>query len=284
MRQTYLLIDVSALAHRALHTVGDLVHPDNPEQYTGVLYQLHQTARRLAEDFNTQNLCFFFDSRRSLRKETYANYKGQRELDRAKENPVMKARRQGMHDQVRSLPKLLREMGVVNIYGQMGYEADDLIASAALNNLEHELIIVGRDQDLFQVLGPHVSMYDVKKRVFYTESDFRRDWNLSPCQWASVKAWAGCTSDSIEGVAKVGEKTAAKYIRGQIPSDNSKYPLFANNIDVYNRNINLVKLPYGGTDRIILSPQGERIRWSLLIDLIGATSDDWLADLNIGEM
>ena len=269
---TYLLLDVSSLAHRALHTVSDLRHPEDPDQYTGVHYQLLQTCERLAAQFRTRNLVFFFDSRESRRKDKYPGYKGRRALERQSEPAKMQERRQGMHEQLAVLPKLLKQMGVVNVFGQTGYEADDLIAKAIQSNASKEFVIIGRDQDLYQVLAPNVSMYDVTNRVKYTDSDFAAEWDLLPCQWPSVKAWAGCNSDSIIGLPTVGEKTAAKFIKGGLSSTNKKYDLFVQNIQVYNTNIELVRLPYPGTREVSLQEQETTIKWSILADYIGSTT------------
>jgi DNA polymerase-1 len=268
----YLLLDVSSLAHRALHTVSDLRHPENPDQYTGVHYQLLQTCERLAAQFATRNLAFFFDSRESLRREKYPGYKAKRELDRKKESAKLQDQRQGMYEQVNALPKLLKQMGVVNVFGQTGYEADDLIAEATRTNTDKRLIIIGRDQDLYQVLAPHVSMYDVTNKTRYCEDDFTAEWGMVPSQWASVKAWAGCTSDSIIGLPKVGEKTAAKYLKNELNTSHKVYESFAQNTHVYNTNIELVRLPYPGTRAIELKPQVPLIKWSILADHIGSTT------------
>lgn len=271
-KNIFVLLDVSSLAHRALHTVGDLHHPDDPERYTGVLYQLWKTCEPLPVQFGTFNLVFCFDSKYSKRQEIYSHYKSRSREARDKEKPDMKAMRQGMHDQMKVLPLLLRQMGAVNVYGQTGYEADDMIASAILWNPDYEFIIVSRDRDLHQLLAPNVQMYDIIKDCRYTEADFRNEWGIAPCQWASVKAWAGCTSDSITGVPKVGEKTAAKYVRGALSTEDKKYPLFVDNLAVYNTNIPLVRLPFVGTQQIKLVQQENRIDWSLLADYIGSPS------------
>jgi 5'-3' exonuclease len=268
----YLLVDTSALAHRALWSVGDLTHPDDPEQYTGVLYQIWKTASAVASYFRTNNLVFCFDSKESKRRDMYPSYKSQRLAERAKEAPQQAAKRQGMYDQMKVLPKLLHEMGAKNIYGQTGYEADDLIASAIKWNPDKDFIIVGRDKDLYQLLAANVRMYDVQNEVFYTEKDFRAEYGIDPAQWASVKAWAGCTSDSVDGLPGVGDKTAIKWITGKLPQENKKYATFVENISVYNKNIPIVRLPLEGTNPITLVEQERMIDWSILARFIGSTA------------
>jgi DNA polymerase-1 len=266
----YLLVDTSSLAHRALHTVGDLTHPDDPEQYTGVLYQLWKTCSAVSTQFRTRNLVFCFDSKESKRRESYPTYKSQRLADRAKESVDFQAKRQGMYDQMKVLPKLLHQMGAKNIYGQTGYEADDLIASTIKWNPDKDFVIIGKDKDLYQLLAANVKMYDVTKEVFYTEENFRQEWGIAPAQWASVKAWAGCTSDSVDGLPGVGEKTAIKFLTGKLPQENKKYALFVENIALYNKNIPIVRLPLEGTNPITLVEQEQMIDWSILARFIGS--------------
>jgi len=268
----YLLVDTSSLSHRALHTVGDLCHPDDPDQYTGVLYQLWKTCSAVSTQFRTRNLVFCFDSKVSKRRELYPTYKSKRQEDRAKESIDFQAKRQGMYDQMKVLPDLLRQMGVANFYGQTGCEADDIIASVIKWNPDKDFVIIGKDKDLYQLLAANVRMYDVTKESFYTEENFRSEWGIAPCQWASVKAWAGCTSDSVDGLPGVGEKTAIKWITGKLAEENKKYALFVENIALYNRNVPVVRLPLEGTNPITLVEQERMIDWSILAKFIGSTS------------
>jgi DNA polymerase-1 len=269
-RETYILIDVSYLANRAMHTVGDLCHPEKPEQRTGIHYQIWKTAEQVARRFLSNNLVFCFDSRTSKRKELCPTYKASRETKKATEKPALQAARAGMYQQVNSLPRLLRSMGVVNVYGQVGREADDIIASIVKTCPEHEYYIVARDGDLNQLLTDHVTLFDPNSKLTYNIGDFFQEWNISPEMWPSVKAWAGCTSDDVKGLPGVGEKTAVKYLTGTLNAKLSKYALFAENQAVYNTNIPLVTLPIEGTDKIRVTPQVDPIRWHILAEHIGS--------------
>lgn len=270
MNNNYLLIDVSNLAHRALHTVGDLHHPDDPEQYTGVLFQIWQTCELLASQYRTQNIAFFFDSKQSKRASTYPKYKTGRLAAREKETKVQQEQRKGMHAQILALPRLFHQMGVVNFVGQTGYEADDLIASAIQSNANNEYIIVSSDQDLYQVLADNVKIHKPTSKIAYTLSDFTKEYGVYPTQWADVKAWAGCASDSIDGLPGVGDKTACKYINGTLNKDSKIYGKFHENLELFNRNVQLVRLPYPGTQKVVLQPQVAKINWRVLVDYIGA--------------
>jgi DNA polymerase-1 len=270
-----IILDVSNLAYRALHTVGELTHPDNPNEYTGVMYQLWQTCLQLERIYNISNFAFAFDSRKSVRQDAYLPYKQKRKADReAKEaaDPKAKRERQGMHRQIDRLPLLLSRMGTGNIFGQTAYEADDMIASIVIHNPDTQLVIVSTDADLYQLLRPGVIIYNPVNHKQVTEASFREEWGIDPIQWSSVKAWTGCSSDNVEGIPGVAEKTAIKWLNGQIKPENKKYALFSDGLAIYTRNKPLVTLPYAGTQANILKDQPSRINWNLLAETIGSNN------------
>jgi DNA polymerase-1 len=270
MRKPFILIDVNNLGHRALHTVGDLTHPDDPTRFTGALFQIWKTCEQLERRFNTWNLAFCFDSKHSKRKELYPEYKGNREAKRAQESPSDAEKRQGMYQQIDQLPGLLHMMGAKNLLMQRGYEADDMMAAAIQKHPELEFVMVSSDKDLYQCLKPNVRLYNPVKGNLYTEVDFITEWDIPPVQWASAKAWAGCDSDNVPGLPGVAEKTACKWLRGQIKEENSKYKTFVDNLSVYSKNMPLVYLPLKGAEIKPLVEQTSRIQWLRLADNIGA--------------
>lgn len=271
-----IVLDVSNLAYRALHTVGSLTHPDRDTEYTGTIFQLWQTCLQLERVYNTPNFAFAFDSRKSIRQEAYPPYKQKRRTEReAKEalDPKAKRERQGMHRQIDRMPQLLTRIGALNIFGQTGYEADDMIGSIVASNPNVQLVIVSTDADLYQLLRPGVVIYNPVRHDEITEDAFRATWDISPIQWASVKAWTGCASDNVEGIPGVAEKTAIKWLNGQIKPENKKYELFSNGLDIYTRNKPLVTLPYPGTQANVLQEQPpRRLNWNLLAETIGSTN------------
>jgi DNA polymerase-1 len=275
MNSKYLLLDVANLAHRAMHTVSEMRHPDNPDMATGVLYQIGATAEKLQGIYGTWNVAFYFDSRHRKRQELYAGYKADRDAKRASDSDEMKLRRKQMYEQVNALPKLLHQMGCQNIYGQTGYEADDLIASTVINNPLEDFVVVSRDEDLLQLLSPSVQIHDLVTKQPYTVDDFWKEYEISPTQWASVKAWAGCSTDNVPGLPGVGTVTAVKYLRGKLADTSAKYKLFVENLEVYTRNIELVRLPLKGANEIKLTPQATPIKWSILAEHIGAVTFGW---------
>jgi 5'-3' exonuclease len=129
-----------------------------------------------------------------------------------------------LHDQIADLRTgYLPALGYRNIFIQKGYEADDIIASLCSSITDGEIVIVSTDTDLWQLLQWRRVTILRPDGTFYAERAFTEEWNLEPCQWAWVKAIAGCKSDGVVGVVGVGEKTAAKYLNNLLPKKSKAY-------------------------------------------------------------
>lgn len=260
-----LLIDVMNLAYRALHTTGPMRYEDRA---TGTLYGIWKMCRRLSTQFRTTDLAFCFDSKTMKRRDIYPQYKGKRAETRQAEDEEKQSARQEMHEQVAVLPQLLRESGFVNLFRISGYEADDIIASAVRNNTDREFVIVSSDQDCYQLLEEgRVTQYSMSTDLELRESDFFASYGISPSQWASVKAWSGCVSDSIEGLRLIGEKKAIQFLLGKYSNPNR----FTDELEVYNRNIQLTKLPFVGCPVIRIAEQPADIDWNVIGKFIGSS-------------
>ena len=100
-----------------------------------------------------------------------------------------------------------------------GYEADDLIATAAEQAVERgdDVVIVTGDRDAYQLVhDPHVKvLYNrrgVSDYVLYDEAGIFDRTGVTPAQYPEYAALRGDPSDNLPGVPGVGEKTAAKLI------------------------------------------------------------------------
>jgi DNA polymerase-1 len=242
MRKQYLVVDVSNLAYRALYTTGSLSH--NGEA-TGVLYGIFKTISDLDELFCATHILFCFDGGYDKRQEILPEYKRNRkkELDEEQKEIRRDLRRQLYRLRTQYLP----DAGFNNVFWQEGYEADDIIASVVRNSTE-ETVIVSSDHDLFQLLAPHVTIWNPIKKKAITEKSFTDQWGIGPMSWVDVKALAGCTTDNIPGIPGVGEKTAAKFLSGSLKKGSKKYDSIIAANDIWDRNDKLVRLPMEGTE------------------------------------
>lgn len=247
LNKKFLLLDCNYLAHRAKYVFGDLSYKGS---VTGVVYGFLKEIITLTQRFQTEDLLFCWDSKESKRKEIYLPYKAKRHSkELTKEEKLFDNE---FHRQIELLKyEYLHRIGYVNIFELEGFEADDIIAYFCKENSDKypddEIIIITADQDLYQCLRPNVSWYNPKTKKTITYKKFIKEYGITPKQWIKVKAIAGCSSDNVEGIRGVGEKTAIKFLKGELKKDSKVYNEISNNWkEIVLRNRKLVELPFEG--------------------------------------
>lgn len=232
--QSWLLLDVSFLAHRAMHSTGTLHHKGNA---TGALFGMFREIFSLRSKFGADYVCWCFDDRKEnlYRRKDFPGYKLKPNQQLSPEQKKIK------DDLIRQLKDLynihLPKAGCQNVTLHKGYEADDVIAWY-IKGLRYRqftdkttVIIVSSDQDLYQLLGKR----DTVKTVIYnpmvksviTLNTFVEQYGIFPNDWPTYKAIAGCTSDRIPGVKGVGPATALKWLTGREISETMKVKIKA---------------------------------------------------------
>lgn len=223
---------------------------------TGVVFGFLRTVVDLQNQFGTDEVAFCFDLGEPKRKQMLECYKQRRHRHGEQTDDEARARTH-MRIQVDKLRSdYLPTIGYRNIYAQEGYEADDLIANL-LEQIEDEdeAIIVSADGDLLQLLRHNVMIYNPQRHKsaygyngIITFQAFSRVHGIEPGLWAKVKALAGCHTDQVPGIPGVGEKTALKYIRGELKPKSVAYKAIysATGRQTLIRNRSLVKLPLFG--------------------------------------
>ena len=229
-----LLLDCSNIAYREAYAKAGLSYKGRP---TNVIYGFLQQTRSLMHLYPGE-IHFCWDNRESLRKQFYPLYKANRKRDDLPEE-VKDAFTQIEELRTEILPRL----GLCNQHHQQGFEADDLIA--VLCGQPGHKIIVSSDNDLFQCLGPTVSIHNIGKKALMNYKQFQAEYKVTPKQWIEVKALCGDSSDNIEGIAGVGVVTATKIVLGQQYSKKLKEKVVA--FDGLERNRKLIRLPWEGT-------------------------------------
>lgn len=247
-----ILIDANNLCYIAHYTVGDL---SIEEKRVGVIFGFMKKLLVMSRDFDTNEFAFFFDHRRSYRRVLYPQYKHKR---RENLSPQEYLDKQLVYEQVDELrSKLLPQMGFNNVFSRPGYEADDLIAEVALNVRPHENVIVSGDHDLYQLLTHSKGLYNAKAKKLYTAIDFEKEFGVGADRWAEVKSYAGCSTDNVEGIKGVGEKTAIKYLLGQLKG--KKLQAIENGKQCVPLNQRLVCLPFRGPKPLKIELQQDNL-------------------------
>ena len=88
------------------------------------------------------------------------------------------------------------------------YEADDIIGTLH-KKFPHPVIIVTRDKDLGQLVGPEDQIWDYASDEYLGPAQIMAKFGVKPNQIADYLALAGDSVDNIPGAPGIGAKTAA---------------------------------------------------------------------------
>lgn len=247
-----IIIDCNNLCFINFHAFGGKLSYD--EQQTGILWGFFNHITRLSKRFESNWFLFCWDSRKNHRKLFFPEYKAQR-LAKTEEVPVDMGEIYSQFELLRK--ELLPEFGFKNIYMQPGFEADDLMASlvknmamaGAFGGAYERPVIVSTDKDLYQLLDV-CDVYRPITHELITADSFTDFYTVRPHEWIAVKAMAGDTSDNVPGIKGVGEKTAIKYMRGELKEKAKTYAKIVSpkGQAIITRNTKLMALPWEGTE------------------------------------
>lgn len=92
-----------------------------------------------------------------------------------------------------------------------GYEADDVIATAAFASPSDHVVVASGDKDLHQLQGGAVSYYSLSDHGFISTREIMTRWHVKrPSQVAIALAIQGDTVDKIPGIRGWGKKKVEK--------------------------------------------------------------------------
>ena len=203
-----LILDGNSIANRAYYGVRPLNAPDGTP--TNAVYGFLTILQKLVTEESPDAVCVMFDEHApTFRKERYDLYKAQRK---------------GMDEELRVQMPILRqvlEAMRIPCYSLAGYEADDLIGTAAARAeaAGWESAVATGDRDSFQLITEKTKIKHVHSRQGlqisrdYTPEVFREEYGFEPLRIVDLKALMGDASDNIPGVPGVGEKTAMTLVR-----------------------------------------------------------------------
>ena len=201
-----LLVDGSSYLYRAFHAMPDLrVNPADPaSQPTGAIRGMVNMLGSLRREWPQAAFaaCVFDAPGPTFRDEIYPEYK---------------AHRSPMPDDLRSQIAPIHE--VVRLLGWPvltvpQVEADDVIGTlarvAAGRGLQ--VVISSGDKDLAQLVGPQVSIIDTMNGKRRDEAGVLAEFGVRADQMLDFQTLVGDAVDNVPGVAKVGPKTAARWL------------------------------------------------------------------------
>jgi 5'-3' exonuclease len=187
-----VLVDLSSIAYPIWHMSQSEPNANHAsEQIVGRIRSIAQGQPHVA-------ICC--DAGRSFRRDLDPLYKANRP-----------ERDERLHHQIKLAVEQLREDGFP-IWSVPGFEADDLIATAAMRafeTTEAEVIIVSGDKDLLQLVGDRIVAQSVKDGSRLDETAVAAKFGATPAQMRDYLTLVGDASDNIKGVEGIGGKRAA---------------------------------------------------------------------------
>ncbi len=192
-----IIIDISNFIFRAFFAIRPLHAPDGTpvNAVYGVLSMIHNM---IVKHKPTHILIAKDTKEGSFRNEIYTEYKANRS-----EPP------DELIPQFALVDELIKCLGIPEIK-MPGYEADDVIGSAACQWKKHfdEILIASGDKDLMQFVDGPVKMLDTMKDKIYEREDVKDKMGVYPEQIVDYLSLIGDSSDNIPGVPGIGPKGA----------------------------------------------------------------------------
>ena len=211
-----LIVDGNNLLKIGFHGVKDFYN--NGEHVGGTWYFLN-TIRKFLEETNFNKVMVFWDSdtNSSQRKLIYPKYKMNR-----KSSPNDEEKTDSFNKQKTRVKQYLEEMFIRQLEVENS-EADDLIAYYCQISLDEEKTIFSSDKDLTQLISEKVLIYSPNLKSYYKFGDNIKFKYCSIPHYnvMTFKILAGDTSDNIDGISLMGEKTLIKFFPEILDSEIS---------------------------------------------------------------
>ncbi|APR96003.1 DNA polymerase I [Pandoraea thiooxydans] len=195
------MVDGSSYLYRAYHALPDLRGPTG--EPTGAVYGIVNMLRRLRKDVHAEYSACVFDAKgKTFRDDWYPQYKANRPS-----MPEDLARQiEPIHEAVRALgwPLLMID----------GVEADDVIGTLARRAAAAgmRVVISTGDKDLAQLVDDQVTLVNTMSNETLDPAGVSAKFGVPPELIVDYLTLMGDTVDNVPGVAKVGPKTAAKWL------------------------------------------------------------------------
>jgi DNA polymerase-1 len=200
-----LALDGNSLAYRAFFALPTEMATVSG-QVTNAVFGFVTMLTNLVKEQKPDGLVVVFDRReKTFRHDAAPEYKAQRESQ-----PDI------LYQQLEIIREVLGALGI-QVLDKAGFEGDDLIATVVerASEIDADVVVVTGDRDAYQLVrDPHVKVLYNKRGVtdyaLYDEAGIFDKTGVTPRQYPEYAAMRGDTSDNLEGVQGVGEKTAAK--------------------------------------------------------------------------
>ena len=205
-KDKFFIIDGHGLIYRSVFRPGQPLMSPNGEPTRGT-FSFTQTLLNLIENANPAYLAVAFDPPRknTFRRKLFPEYKGNRSKKGPPEDSVFV--------QSNRCQEIVETLGIP-ILKYEGFEADDVIATLVdiCASEEVECVVISRDKDLHQLIGPSCKQYDPQDELWIDETKVMDRWRVTPDRIVDIMTLSGDPTDNVPGVPGIGPATATKLI------------------------------------------------------------------------
>jgi DNA polymerase-1 len=206
---TLVLVDGSSYLYRAFHALPPL--SNSRGEPTGAVLGVLNMLNRMLREQDPQHVAVVFDAPgRTFRDDLFAEYKAQR-------SPMP----DDLRAQVEPLIAAVEALGLP-LLRIPGVEADDVIGTLACRAARagQPVLISTGDKDMAQLVDERITLVNTMTNSTLDRAGVKAKFDVYPEQIVDYLALVGDSSDNIPGVAKVGPKTAAKWLNQYQTLDN----------------------------------------------------------------
>lgn len=200
-----LLVDGNNLLKIGFHGVRDFF---NKGEHVGGIWHFLNTLKRFLDENNYNKVVVFWDGETSSsqRRLLYPKYK----LNRKTSNPE-DFKEESFLKQKQRVKEYLEEMFVRQLDVENS-EADDLIAYYCQISEDESKTIFSTDRDLTQLISKDVTIYSPITKRYYKNGDTIKIDQIEIPHYnvKTYKILTGDSSDNIDGIFYLGEKTFVK--------------------------------------------------------------------------
>ena len=199
--KTLLLVDGSSYLYRAFHALPDL--RNSAGEPTNALRGVLSMLRKLRREYPADYIACVFDAKgKTFRDDLYPDYKANR--------PPMP---DDLRSQIEPLHEAVRAEGWPLVMIE-GVEADDVIGTLALQAADAgvEVIVSTGDKDMAQLVDDHVTLVNTMSEETLDIPGVTAKFGVPPERIVDYLTLIGDSVDNVPGVAKVGPKTAVKWL------------------------------------------------------------------------
>jgi 5'-3' exonuclease len=235
-----LVIDGRYLAYRTQYSRQGYLQFNNVK--TGMFYGFLNTLQSVANKYLATNTVIAWDitpTEQGIRRGQFQGYKVRKIIKEM--TPEEQKTKAEFENSYKQLMVDMQYLGFAD-YHLIGYEADDIIALFVKQFSNGQNIIVTKDEDMYQLINQNTWVYDPDKKIKKNIDWFRKTYGIEPLLWADYKAIAGCQSDTVPGIAGMGEKYTLQYLKGE--ANERIIEKVKDNIEQFNLCYELVKLPH----------------------------------------